>query len=83
MHATASIKRGVSLYPARVGAQVAAAAARGETAIGVLTDALGAELIVADVGLADAPVPALTDRRVAAGTSRSRRSSSWVSATRP
>jgi nicotinate-nucleotide--dimethylbenzimidazole phosphoribosyltransferase len=61
-------KRGVSLYPTRVGAQVAAAAARGETAIGVLTDALGAELIVADVGLAGAPLPALTDRRVAAGT---------------
>jgi nicotinate-nucleotide--dimethylbenzimidazole phosphoribosyltransferase len=51
-----------------VGAQVAAAAARGETAIGVLAAALGAELVVADVGLAGAPVPALTDRRVAAGT---------------
>ena len=61
-------KRGVSLYPARVGAQVAAAAARGETAIGVLTDALDAELIVADVGLAGARVSDLTDRRVAAGT---------------
>jgi nicotinate-nucleotide--dimethylbenzimidazole phosphoribosyltransferase len=61
-------RRRVSLYPARVGAQVAAAAARGETAIGVLADALGAELVVADVGLAGAPVPALTDRRVAAGT---------------
>jgi nicotinate-nucleotide--dimethylbenzimidazole phosphoribosyltransferase len=61
-------KRGVSLYPARVGAQVAAAAARGETAIGVLADALGAELVVADVGLVGTPVPGLTDRRVAAGT---------------
>lgn len=61
-------KRGVSLYPARVGAQVAAAAARGETAIGVLADALGAELVIADVGLAGARVPALADRRVAAGT---------------
>jgi nicotinate-nucleotide--dimethylbenzimidazole phosphoribosyltransferase len=61
-------KRGVSLYPARVGAQVAAAAARGETAIGVLADALDAELIVADVGLAGARVSDLTDRRVAAGT---------------
>ena len=39
------------LFPARVSAQVAAAAARGETAIGVLARALGAELIVADVGL--------------------------------
>jgi nicotinate-nucleotide--dimethylbenzimidazole phosphoribosyltransferase len=61
-------KRGVSLYPARVGAQVAAAAARGETAIGVLAHALGAELVVADVGLAGTPEPGLTDRRVAAGT---------------
>jgi nicotinate-nucleotide--dimethylbenzimidazole phosphoribosyltransferase len=41
----------VSLYPARVGAQVAAAAARGETAIGVLARSLGAELVVADLGL--------------------------------
>ena len=47
---------GVSLYPARVGAQVAAAAARGETAIGVLARALGAELVVADVGLSG-PTP--------------------------
>ncbi|MBO0768272.1 MAG: nicotinate-nucleotide--dimethylbenzimidazole phosphoribosyltransferase, partial [Solirubrobacterales bacterium] len=44
----------VSLYPARVGAQVAAAAARGETAIGVLARSLGAELVVSDIGLADA-----------------------------
>ncbi len=61
-------KRGVSLYPARVGAQVAAAAARGETAIGVLAEALDAELIVADIGLAGARISALTDRRVADGT---------------
>jgi nicotinate-nucleotide--dimethylbenzimidazole phosphoribosyltransferase len=61
-------KHGVSLYPARVGAQVAAAAARRETAIGVLAHALDAELIVADIGLAGARVAALTDRRVADGT---------------
>jgi nicotinate-nucleotide--dimethylbenzimidazole phosphoribosyltransferase len=58
----------VSLYPARVGAQVAAAAARGETAIGVLAAALDAELLVADVGLAGPIVPGLTNRRVAAGS---------------
>ena len=61
-------KRAVSLYPARVGGQVAAAAARGETAIGVLAQALGAELVVADVGLAGERVPGLLDRRVASGT---------------
>ncbi len=58
----------VSLYPARVGAQVAAAAARGETAIGVLARALGAELVVADVGLTGARPPSVVDHRVAAGS---------------
>jgi nicotinate-nucleotide--dimethylbenzimidazole phosphoribosyltransferase len=57
--------RGVSLYPARVGAQVAAAAARGETAIGVLARALGAELIVGDVGLRGVKVAEIRDVRVA------------------
>jgi nicotinate-nucleotide--dimethylbenzimidazole phosphoribosyltransferase len=58
----------VSLYPARVGAQVAAAAARGETAIGVLARAVGAELMVADIGLRGAPVPELVNCRVADGS---------------
>jgi nicotinate-nucleotide--dimethylbenzimidazole phosphoribosyltransferase len=58
----------VSLYPARVGAQVAAAAARHETAIGVLADAHRAELVVADVGLKGAAVPELVGRRVADGS---------------
>jgi nicotinate-nucleotide--dimethylbenzimidazole phosphoribosyltransferase len=62
-------EHGVSLYPARVGAQVAAAAARGDTAVGVLARALGAELLVADVGLVGAPVGEVIDRRVAPGTS--------------
>jgi len=61
-------KRRVSLYPARVGAQVAAAAARGETAIGVLAHALSAELLLADVGLTGPPVPGLADHRVADGS---------------
>ncbi len=60
--------RGVSLYPGRVSAQVAAAAARGETAIGVLARALGAELVVADVGLAGARPAGVVDRRVAEGS---------------
>ncbi len=59
---------GVSLYPERVSAQIAAAAARGETAIGVLARALDAELIVADVGLKGPKLPGLVDRRVAAGS---------------
>jgi nicotinate-nucleotide--dimethylbenzimidazole phosphoribosyltransferase len=60
--------RGVSLYPARVGAQVAAAAAAGETAIGVLARALDAELIVADLGLRGARVDGVRDCRVAPGS---------------
>ncbi|RDI73574.1 nicotinate-nucleotide--dimethylbenzimidazole phosphoribosyltransferase [Gaiella occulta] len=60
--------RGVSLYPSSVSAQVAAAAARGETAIGVLARALGAELVVADVGLAGPRPRGVLDRRVAEGS---------------
>ncbi|TAN34934.1 nicotinate-nucleotide--dimethylbenzimidazole phosphoribosyltransferase [bacterium] len=61
-------RHSVSLYPARVGGQVAQAAARGETAIGVLARALGAELVVADVGLTGADRPGVLDHRVAAGS---------------
>lgn len=60
--------RGVSLYPQRVSGQVAAAAARGETAIGVLARALGAELVVADVGLAGPARAGLEQHRVADGS---------------
>jgi nicotinate-nucleotide--dimethylbenzimidazole phosphoribosyltransferase len=45
------VRRGTSLYGAEVSAQVAAAAARGETAVGVLARRGGHELLVADVGL--------------------------------
>lgn len=62
-------RHGVSLYPARVGGQVAAAAARGETAIGVLARTLGAELVVADVGLTGEHRPGVTHHRVAEGSS--------------
>ena len=61
-------RQGVSLYPARVGGQVAEAAARGETAIGVLSRTLGARLVVVDVGLTGDRRPELLDRRVAEGT---------------
>jgi nicotinate-nucleotide--dimethylbenzimidazole phosphoribosyltransferase len=60
--------RRVSLYPARVGAQVAATAARGGTAIGVLARALGAELLVADVGLRGPRREGVRDCRIADGS---------------
>jgi nicotinate-nucleotide--dimethylbenzimidazole phosphoribosyltransferase len=61
-------RHGTSLYPQRVSAQVAAAAARGESAIGVLARAIGAQLLVVDIGL-DAPVRGdLRSDRVADGT---------------
>ena len=62
-------RHSVSLYPARVGGQVAAAAARGETAIGVLARSMGAELVVVDIGLDGDQRPGLVDVRVAGGTS--------------
>jgi len=46
---------------------VAGAAARGETAIGVLARELGAELVVADVGLAGPRPDGVVDARVADG----------------
>jgi nicotinate-nucleotide--dimethylbenzimidazole phosphoribosyltransferase len=58
----------ISLFPSRVGGQVAAAAARGETAIGVLAKALDADLIVIDVGLSGERRAGLIDRRVADGS---------------
>jgi nicotinate-nucleotide--dimethylbenzimidazole phosphoribosyltransferase len=61
-------RHGVSLYPARAGGQVAAAAARGESAIGVLARMLGAELLVADVGLAGERRSGVADHRVAEGS---------------
>jgi nicotinate-nucleotide--dimethylbenzimidazole phosphoribosyltransferase len=50
------VMRGTSLYGAEVSEQIAAAAARGETAVGVLAEHGGHELIVADIGLT-APTP--------------------------
>ena len=60
--------RGTSLFDASVSSQVAAAAARRETAVGVLADRDGHDLIVADVGLAG-PTPAgVRDVKVAEGS---------------
>jgi nicotinate-nucleotide--dimethylbenzimidazole phosphoribosyltransferase len=61
-------RQDVSLFPGRVSAEVAAAAARGETAVAVLARALDAELAVVDVGLRGARRPGVVDRRVAEGS---------------
>ncbi|WP_205695704.1 nicotinate-nucleotide--dimethylbenzimidazole phosphoribosyltransferase [Conexibacter sp. SYSU D00693] len=60
--------RGTSLFGARVSAQVAEAAARGETAVGVLARARGERAVVADLGLRDGTPDGCADARVAAGT---------------
>jgi nicotinate-nucleotide--dimethylbenzimidazole phosphoribosyltransferase len=62
------VAHGTSLFDATVSAQVAAAAARGETAVGVLARRGGHALLVADVGLAG-PTPAgVLDAKVAPGS---------------
>jgi nicotinate-nucleotide--dimethylbenzimidazole phosphoribosyltransferase len=60
--------RGASLYGAEVSEQVAAAAARGETAVGVLAKHGGHELIVADIGLAAATPDGVRPMKVRPGT---------------
>ncbi|MEA2246272.1 MAG: nicotinate-nucleotide--dimethylbenzimidazole phosphoribosyltransferase, partial [Solirubrobacteraceae bacterium] len=62
------VARGTSLYGPAVSAQVAGAAARGETAVGVLARRGGHELLVADVGLAGPTPPGVRDAKVRAGT---------------
>lgn len=62
------VARGTSLFDAEVSAQVTAAAARGESAVGVLARRGGHTLLVADVGLTG-PTPAgVRDAKVARGT---------------
>ena len=77
--------RGTSLFDGAVSGQVAAAAARGETAIGVLARAREETLVVADVGLRGADAPRAASR-AAAPTARptSSRAPPWAptSATR-
>ena len=60
--------RGTSLFDGAVSGHVAAAAARGETAIGVLARAREETLVVADVGLRGPTPPGCVDRRCAPGT---------------
>jgi nicotinate-nucleotide--dimethylbenzimidazole phosphoribosyltransferase len=62
------VRRGTSLYGSDVSAQVAAAAARGDTAVGVLAAHGGHELLVVDIGLAAPTPPGVRDAKVAAGT---------------
>jgi nicotinate-nucleotide--dimethylbenzimidazole phosphoribosyltransferase len=60
------VAHGTSLFAGDVSAQVAAAAARGETAVGVL--ARRHELLVADVGLRGPTPPGVRDAKVAPGS---------------
>jgi nicotinate-nucleotide--dimethylbenzimidazole phosphoribosyltransferase len=60
--------RGTSLFDPEVSAQVTAAAARGETAVGVLARRGGHELLVADVGLAAETPAGVRDAKVAPGS---------------
>jgi nicotinate-nucleotide--dimethylbenzimidazole phosphoribosyltransferase len=62
------VARGTSLFGGEVSAQVAAAAARGETAVGVLARRGGHPLLVADVGLAGPTPPGVRDAKVAPGS---------------
>ncbi len=62
------VVHGTSLFDAKVSGQVTAAAARGESAVGVLARAGGHELLVADLGLAGATPAGVRDAKVAPGT---------------
>jgi nicotinate-nucleotide--dimethylbenzimidazole phosphoribosyltransferase len=62
------VGRGTSLFDSAVSAQVAAAAARGETAAGVLARRAGHELLVVDVGLAGPTPPGVRDAKIAPGS---------------
>jgi nicotinate-nucleotide--dimethylbenzimidazole phosphoribosyltransferase len=59
---------GTSLFGSEVSAQVAAAAARGETAAGVLARDGGHALLVADLGLRGPTPPGVADHKVAPGS---------------
>jgi len=62
------VAHGTSLFDGAVSAQVTAAAARGDSAVGVLARAGGHELLVADLGLAG-PTPAgVRDAKVVPGS---------------
>jgi nicotinate-nucleotide--dimethylbenzimidazole phosphoribosyltransferase len=59
---------GTSLFDPEVSAQVTAAAARGDSAAGVLARAAGHEVLIADIGLAGPTPPGVHDAKVAAGS---------------
>ena len=62
------VRHGTSLFDSRVSAQVAAAAARGETAVGVLARRGEHDLLVADVGLLGSTPVGVRDAKIAAGS---------------
>ncbi len=62
------LRRGTSLFGQEVSAQVAQAAARGGTAIGVLARHHGALLTVADLGLVGPTPPGVRAERIRSGT---------------
>ena len=59
---------GTSLFDGDVSAQVTAAAARGDTAVGVLARRGGHELLVADIGLSGTTPPGVRDAKIAPGS---------------
>ena len=61
-------RHGTSLFGSEVSAQVAAAAARGESAVGVLARTGGHALLVADVGLVGPTPDGVHDAKVAPGS---------------
>jgi nicotinate-nucleotide--dimethylbenzimidazole phosphoribosyltransferase len=62
------VVHGTSLFDGELSAQVAAAAARGETAVGVLARRGGHELLVADLGLAGPTPSGVRGAKVAHGS---------------
>jgi nicotinate-nucleotide--dimethylbenzimidazole phosphoribosyltransferase len=62
------VVHGTSLFDPRVSAQVSEAAARGETAVGVLARRGGHALLVADVGLVGPTPSGVRDAKVAPGS---------------
>jgi nicotinate-nucleotide--dimethylbenzimidazole phosphoribosyltransferase len=62
------VVHGTSLFDAEVSAQVTAAAARGETAVGVLARRGGHQLLVADVGLVGPTPDGVRHMKIAAGS---------------
>jgi nicotinate-nucleotide--dimethylbenzimidazole phosphoribosyltransferase len=62
------VVRGTSLFDCEVSEQVTAAAARGDSAVGVLSRHGGHELLIADLGLAGPTPPGVRDAKVAPGS---------------